>query len=92
MDEEAITAYENIQYLLSDANLLFVYRSDPEKRYYVTVDSSLYYTGWVVFQLCNRGHPRALSYNSKTWDESFSNQTPAMRELMGILTAVYIIL
>ena len=28
MDEEAITAYENIQYLLSDANLLFIYRSD----------------------------------------------------------------
>ena len=89
VDEESITAYENIQYLLSDANLLFVYRSDPEKRYYVTVDSSLFHTGWVIFQLCDRGHPRALSYNSKTWDQAFSNQIPAMRELMGILTAVY---
>ena len=61
MDDEAKTSYENTQYLLSDANLLFVYRSDPEKRYYVTVDSSLFHTGWIIFQLCSRGHLRVLS-------------------------------
>ena len=48
-NEKHKEAYENIQFLLTDSNLLFVYRPDPSRRYYIVVDSSLYHTGWVVF-------------------------------------------
>ena len=80
--------YENIQYLLSDSNLLFVYRPDPARRFYIIVDSSLFHTGWVLFQLCPRGHPRVLSYNCKTWGEQYTKYIAALRELMGILAAL----
>ena len=86
--EQELRAFENIQYLLLDSNLLFVYRADPNKKYYLVVDSSLHHTGWLLYQLCKAGHPRVLSYNSKTWGDNFSKYIAALRELCGIICAL----
>ena len=86
--EEEKKAYEDLQYLLKDSNLLFVYRPNDELRYHIVVDSSLYHSAWITYQICDKGHPRIISYNIKTWESSYQNAIVALRELYGIIAAL----
>ena len=86
--ELELKAFENIQTLLSDDTGLFVYRPDHERKYYMVTDSSERHTGYILYQKCNKHHPRILSYNSKTWNDGFAKEIPSMRELLGIIASL----
>ena len=86
--EEEKMAFESIIELLHNDSLLYVHRADPGLQYKLVVDSSESHTGWILYQECPNSHPKVLSYNNKTWNLSFSKEIPAMRELLGIITAL----
>ena len=88
MTDEALAAYERLQELLSKSNLLFVYRPDYTKKFHISVDSSDYHSGWLVFQLCQNGHPRVVSYNMRTWDKAYEKLIVALKELFGIVACL----
>ena len=81
--DEAQVAFEHIQ-----SNLLFVYRPDHSKQVCMSVDSSLHHSAWQIFQLCLNNHPRVLGYFIKSWGEAFQALIPALKELIGLCTAL----
>ena len=80
MGEKEFQAYEQIQFLLKKKpELLFVYRSDPNRKFYMVEDSSQFHTGYTLFQFCENNHPRVLRYGYRTWENRFSKLIPALR-------------
>ena len=88
LNEESLRAYEKIQKALTNNNLLFSYRPDYSRKFYISVDSSNFHTSWVTFNLCDSGHPRVVYFGLKTWDESYEKLMPAMKELSGVIACL----
>ena len=86
-NEESIEAIQVIT-LLSTNNLLYSFLADYNQKFYMSCDTSLCHTFYVLFQLCNKGHPRVIGFYLKTWPESFQVFVAAYRELLGLLTAI----
>ena len=57
--------------MLSTNNLLYSFLADYNQKFYMSCDTSLCHTSYVLFQLCNKGHPRVIGFYLKTWPESF---------------------
>ena len=66
LTEVELRAYEAIQVALHENNLLFSYRPDYSRRFYMSCDSSNFHSSWVVFNLCDLGHPRVTFFGLKT--------------------------
>ena len=88
LDEESLRAYEIIQQALSKNNLLFSYRPDYSKKFFISVDSSNFHSSWVIFNLCNNGHPRVVFFGLKTWDTAYEKLMPALKELHGLIACL----
>ena len=88
LDEESLRAYEIIQKALSKNNLLFSYRPDYSKKFFISVDSSNFHSSWVIFNLCNNGHPRVVFFGLKTWDTAYEKLMPALKELHGLIACL----
>ena len=86
--EECLKAFESLQALLADNSLIFSYRPDFDQKFFISVDTSLNHSAWIIFQLCPQGHARVCGYHLKTHDQRFQEFIPAYRELLGILHAI----
>lgn len=88
MSEEGLQAYENIQKNLKENNFLYSFRPDFSRKFYISVDSSNYCSSWIIYQLCDKNHPRVCHYGFKTYSDKFEMYIPAMKELMGIICSL----
>ena len=88
MTEEGLKAYENIQKNLKENNFLYSFRPDFSRKFYISVDSSNYCSSWIIYQLCDKNHPRVCHYGFKTYSDKFEHYIPAMKELMGIICSL----
>ena len=88
MTEEGLQAYENIQKNLKENNFLYSFRPDFSRKFYIAVDSSNYCSSWIIYQLCDKNHPRVCHYGFKTYSDKFEMLTPAMKELQGIICSL----
>ena len=83
-----LEAYEKIQIALHENNLLFSFRPDYNRKFYMSVDSSNFHSSWVVFNLCDLGHPRVTFFGFKTWGDGYSKLMPIYKELHGIVEGI----
>ena len=52
------------------------------------MDSSNFHSSWVIFNLCNNGHPRVVFFGLKTWDTAYEKLMPALKELHGLIACL----
>ena len=88
LTEEVLKAYENIQTALHENNLLFSYRPDYSRKFYMSCDSSNFHSSWVVWNKCDLGHPGVTFFGLKTWKESYMKLMPVFKELNGIIHCI----
>ena len=86
--DEAQVAFEHIQFLLTESKLLFLYSPDHSKQVCLSVDSSWHHSALQILQLCPNNHPCVLGYIIKSWGEAFQSLIPALKELIGLCTAL----
>ena len=75
--EESVNAYEQLMAVLTTNSLLYSYIPDYNLKFYMSVDTSLNHTSYILYQLCIKLHPRVIGYFLKTWPESFQTYSPA---------------
>ena len=63
-------------------------RTYKSHRFYMSCDSSNFYSSWVVWNLCDLGHPRVTFFGLKTWGGSYSKLMPIFKELHGIIECI----
>ena len=54
----------------------------------MSCDSSNFHSSWIVFNLCDLGHPRVTFFGFKTWGESYSKFQPIYKELHSIIECI----